>query len=79
MLKIKIELWPCGLQKDARVIGTGNIINDGSGNLEVGNYTFEFVDDFGKLASGKVQGYLRGNQVWKLLYLALQQVFEKQE
>jgi hypothetical protein len=38
MLRITIELWPYGLEKNKKVIGVADVYNDGSGTVTTGNY-----------------------------------------
>ena len=77
MIYVKIELWPHGSPVNKKVIGIAVIANDGSGTDKRGNYSAVFM--------GKTRRSIRGITVrnfprksytaWKLLYLALKQVF----
>lgn len=40
MLRVNIELWPGGRESQKRDMGTLIIANDGSGDQEIGNYTY---------------------------------------
>lgn len=82
MLVIKVELWPYGDEKNKEVIGTGVIVNDGSGSAQVGNYDVLFVDQDVPDAVGLyqlnaqksvgVRNHLRAvHSVWKLVHNAL--------
>jgi len=75
-INITVDYYPQNMRRDSHTAAVGSITNDGSGSLEVASYDFEFIDDFGKVASGHIEGYTRGNQVWKLVYLCLKKVFE---
>lgn len=41
MLIVKIELWPFGVEEKKRQIGELRIWNDGTGDVDYGNYKAE--------------------------------------
>lgn len=75
MLRITIELVPGGDETRKRHLGTAEIINDASGNIDLGNYTVRLSRMGNPTATwrcGRVKGFRR--QVygpWDLLYLAI--------
>jgi hypothetical protein len=77
MLVIKIELWPFGDETQKRMIAEGYIINNGSGNTELGNYDAKFWSERHPTEkNGKVKSFPRQTQgVWKLLWMALGSAF----
>lgn len=79
MIRVTIEIVPHGDEGRARVIGSGTIINDGTGTPDSGNYEYNitFRDH---TVSGKYTGYPRGvHGPWYLLFKILQQVFKNKE
>lgn len=83
MLVLKIELWPHGDRKRSKVIATGIIVNDGTGDLKTGNYDCIFADGPDYLDSldakmVRVEGFERTKKsVWQLVYNALTARFRK--
>ncbi len=67
MIKITIELWPHGNEKKKKIIGIGTIVNDGTGNHEVGNYKFHLEDKNNGTLAGSLCGHLREDGVWTLI------------
>jgi len=73
MLKVNIELIPFGFGKPESV-DTISIINDGSGNSEIGNY-YSFVhSDRDNIV--KVKKYPRNKKALYLLHLVLKEYFK---
>jgi len=48
MLRITIELVPCGIESCAKVIATGTIANTGTGVPTSGDYRIELCDAAGR-------------------------------
>ena len=82
MIKIYIEIWPGGDKKNRRLIAEGEIWNDGTGDLETGNYGCELVTFKQTELPGTVniKGTFRSsvknfkrlkNDIWELLRLFL--------
>jgi len=72
MLKITIELVPHGDKDKAKVIGTGYIINDGTGNKSLGNYRAVFRRTRGMVKNSTIKEFTRKQRsAWDLLMLAL--------
>jgi len=75
MIKVTIEVYPFGIEKLKRHVGTMIISNDGTGTKEMGNYNvklskFKEPDKWWK--EGRVDGFkrkLRGP--YDLIYIAL--------
>lgn len=78
MIVVKIELWPLGNQAKARTLGVVNIANDGTGDLEKGNYKValshagKYFGKPGAYKSGEVKGFKRALSPYHLLLRALQ-------
>jgi hypothetical protein len=82
VLVVKLELWPHGDEARKQVIGTGIIVNDGSGSPTVGHYDTYFTGadaDPHQIATvmytegsgGKVVGFRRARGAWTLVWEAL--------
>lgn len=75
MIRITVELLPGGDASQAKHLGTATIWNDGSGDVEIGNYgaTFSKWGRPGEVwKRGTVKNFPRhGRGPWDLLYLAL--------
>lgn len=71
MLRITIELVPFGREAYKRTIAGLNIINDGTGNNDTGNYKYELFDDQGDSIKGKLIGHNRMQSVFKILQAVL--------
>ena len=81
MLRITVELCPRGDTSRPKHLGTAYIINDGSGDPDIGNYDVA-LSKWGKpnqqWKSGRVEGFPRAKRgPWDLLFLALQSCVEK--
>ena len=71
MLRITIELVPFGREAYKRTIGGMNIINDGTGDNDTGNYKYELMDDRGDSIKGKLKGHNRNQSVFRILKAVL--------
>lgn len=76
MIIIKVEIWPFGDESAAREIARGKIINDGTGNKELGNYNAEFYEWpwQGPVLGDRVEGHYRKSSVWLLIKKALKEI-----
>ena len=81
MIYVRIELWPHGFESEAKVLGRAYIANDGTGTEKRGNYDVILLGKTNKHAKRlKVGDFPRkSHTAWKLLYLALKQVFEEKK
>jgi len=78
MVIVRIELWPFGGPKKARLLGVAKIVNNGTGDEKHGNYEVE-LSHAGKYLnkkkgvwkSGKVKNHLRKLSPYHLVYKAL--------
>lgn len=70
MLKITIELIPHGDKSKSKVIGTGYVTNDGTGDKSYGNYKAVFYRTRAEQHS-TVKNFVRRNSAWNLLMVAL--------
>jgi hypothetical protein len=75
MLRITVELLPKGHEEGKRCLGTMDIWNDATGDLETGNYKFR-IFQWGTpkrvWKSGELKGFPRQKRgPWDLLYLVL--------
>ena len=73
MVRVTVEIVPFGRESAKRVLGTLNIVNDGTGSSILGNYFYTFFSSAGKqLGKGEVFGFPRErSRVWELLYSVL--------
>lgn len=71
MLRITIELIPHGNIKKARIIGTGFIANDGTGNEGFGNYKAVFRRIKSEQHCTVKKFARKRHSAWDLLMLAL--------
>jgi hypothetical protein len=68
MLKITIEIIPWGKWELKKVIGTMSIVNDGSGTIEKGNYTYTCCDEKNNIIYGGIhKNFLRKRGFWQLM------------
>lgn len=78
MLKITIELYPLGFEKNKSTLGEMYIYNDGTGTSTNGNYKYKiFKKNSNKTIwkSGEIKNFNRKtSSAWDLLYLALDDV-----
>lgn len=80
MLRVIIEDWPYGIEDRKTVLGHMDIVNDGTGTVEVGNYYINVVgdDEF----SSRVSQYYAGSHKrelgwWPLVIQAFKWAGEK--
>ena len=76
MLVVTVELWPYGRVDERRVLTHMQIVNDGTGSTDVGNYAVtrighgnRFVEAGQRAVThGKVRGHKRRQEaVWELV------------
>jgi hypothetical protein len=81
MLRVTIEMWPYGSEGDKHVITERLLIwNDGTGNINKGNYECCFgLDkyDIGNVPTKTVKGHVRLEGAWKLVYRCLRRYYVK--
>jgi len=74
LIKITIEVIPFGQEYLREIIAIGSIINNGSGDIKYGNYTYKFYSEDKLWREGKIKKFFRLDQnVWKLLQKCLNQ------
>jgi len=92
MIVVKIELWPFGNESKSRELGRAYIANDGTGDLERGNYTVAVcrkgskrvprpIDPQGPNATrgAKIFDYPRlSYSVWRLITRSLKTCFPEE-
>jgi len=73
MVVIKVELWPMGNEAAARPLAEAHIANDGSGDMDTGNYWVKLFKRRGGIwRQGTVTGFPRRRLgEWDLLFRAL--------
>lgn len=72
MIKITVEMYPKGREKNKRTLGTCKIVNDCTGTKEMGNYNITFFGDDGFSETVRVEKFPRLRfGVWDLLHQAL--------
>lgn len=78
MVKITIELLP-PLAKEPRVIGRAEIVNEGTGTPERGDYRYALWGKRGAVwKMSSIKAFPRKSyNVWRLLYYILREIFEK--
>ncbi len=81
MIVVMVYIVPHGDITQSRRLLAANIVNDGTGTLTSGNYKARFSTSGVKprgCSNVTVKKFSRKKSgVWKLLYLALKDVFEK--
>lgn len=78
MLKITIEFLPYGIEENKKIIGTGIIVNDGSGTVETGNYRAAIAKEPLKKwwKHCHYSGWPRTKKTaWELLHVILREMF----
>lgn len=70
MLRITIDLVPFGHKELTRKLGEIEIINDGTGSPEVGNYIYRLFDADTSI-EGELKEHNRAQSVFKLLKAVL--------
>lgn len=73
MIKIRAELWPYGDEFNALIIGEIDIVNDGTGTAEYGNYEITFRNE-NENRRVRLFQYWRPNGYLGLLRLALNEL-----
>jgi hypothetical protein len=71
MLVVKLELWPHGDKREARLLGQLIIANDCTGTAKVGNYTLSMATEDGGAEIGRVARHRRSTGAWTLVAKAL--------
>ena len=81
MIVVMVYIVPHGDITQSRRLVAANIVNDGTGTLASGNYRARFSTSELRpkvWRKGTVKGFSRKKAgVWKLLYLALKDVYER--
>ena len=77
MLVARLEIWPFGNMRDARLLGTITIANDGTGDVGLGNYTARVSDinSDSQLLETKVQAFPRKLGAVALLSAVLKNLY----
>ncbi|MHA1962610.1 MAG: hypothetical protein ACW99U_20650, partial [Candidatus Thorarchaeota archaeon] len=74
MIRVTIELVPHGDETRRKIIGTGLIINDDTGTMEEGNYTYTLYKNEELCKAGSLENFPRiVYDVWELLRQVLNQ------
>ncbi len=84
MIRVTVELVPRGDESQARVLAQGVIVNDGTGTLSTGAYTYGITAqtnvegrDPGIWKQGRIVGFKRKrDNVWRLLKRVLDDALE---
>lgn len=82
MLRLKIELVPFGIEKNAIEIANAIIYNNGTGDHKIGKYNFKInCGEVSNMPPIEYKGddviHARSDNVLKLLYLVLKRIFGK--
>ena len=73
MIRITIELVPYGDESRRKIIGTGEIVNDGTGTKAIGNYRYWLSDGNGVFSKGSVENFPRlSGDCWDLLKYSIE-------
>lgn len=77
MLRVTIELLPHGREDNKKVIGIMEVMNDGSGTEEIGNYNIILREGKKEFKRGGVNEFHRKELgPWDLVYQALQNIMD---
>lgn len=78
MIKVTVEIWPFGSEKNKKVLAEAWIANDGTGSKNVGNYDVWLQQKTARsLKYGRVQNYKRlYHPIWKLVQLCIESAFK---
>ena len=80
MIRITADLIPFGFEEKKTIIGSCEIINDGTGTREIGNYTLEIKTTLGNNSMSnliRITNFKRlEKDVWELLYRGLKEIYE---
>ncbi len=86
MLVVKVELWSGGDRSRKKLLGTGIIANDGTGNSRVGNYDAAYgpggAPKAGQCHGARVVGFKRNGgkmRFWSLVMATLVAAFGEDE
>jgi hypothetical protein len=80
MIRVTIEIWPFGSEKEKRLIDGLIIWNTGKGDHNIGEYEWILGTDPTEIATRKsttVKGHRRNEGALKLLYLCLDKIYGK--
>ena len=79
MLKVTIKLLPQGYSVNSKILKEMYIINDGTGDVDIGNYIYGIFRRRSKrvLREGRIENFhrRRDNEL-KLLYLVLKDIYD---
>lgn len=77
MIRVTVEIVPFGMEAEKRVIGMAEIVNDGTGGREVGNYQAVVKNAMSEnIHLVYVEGFPRlESDVWDLIYRVLKKVY----
>lgn len=80
-MEVEISLNPLGLGLEKKNLGKIRIINDGTGDRNLGNYRVEFLDRKGRVFRKRaIHGYKRKTEpMWKLMAMAMESYYKEQE
>lgn len=69
MIVVKLEIWPYGVEANARSLGKIEVHNDGTGSISRGNYLYKLRGQKSRLMSrGEIKDYARNAQhPWNLI------------
>lgn len=72
MIKITVEIYPFGVTEEKRTIGELFIVNDGTGTIEFGNYSYGInkINQEGDVEAhhiGLIKKHKRFSGVWSLI------------
>ena len=76
MLRITIDVIPFGYKEQMKTLGIMEIINDGSGNIELGNYTV-YINPDERGDKFRIEKFVRKRGFWELITEALLKKEEK--
>lgn len=80
MIVVRVELWPLGDESEKQLLGIAVIANDGTGDRNMGNYSYDVRGRNGhplKYGKGNVYNFPRQRQnAWHLLKRVLEQVYK---
>jgi hypothetical protein len=81
MIRVTVEIIPFGMEAEKRVIGMAEIVNDGTGGREVGNYQAVVKNAMGEnMHLVCVEGFPRlESDVWGLIYRVLKTPYGRKQ
>jgi hypothetical protein len=81
--RVRLALWSFGDPKKSTILGTGAIINDGTGTYSTGNYEYRFFGKGGaklKRGTGRITGHDRLKpHPWRLVQAVLDDIYKGTE